>query len=397
MLGLIRDFMMPSSSNPGSPLPFATFRRSILGMRNEQIHSMESGPNSPDAELESFQKQVFNLFHDLLAANSDEFLSLSWIKKLLDAYMGCQEEFRVILCKNRAHLSKPPVHKLLTEFFERSIKALDICNASREGIDKIRQWQKHLEIVISSFESKQREMGEGQFRRARKALMDLALVMLDEKETGSMFSQRNRSFGRHKSKDIRNHKPGHSRSLSWSVSQSWSAAKQLQSIAHNLVPPRGNEIVATNGLAVPIFTMGFVLMFVLWALVAAIPCQDRSLQAHFSIPRQFSWGTPLYFIHVRILDESKKRERKNSIGLMKEIYQIEKGVHHITELVDSAQFPLGEEQKGEVKEVVEELSKVSEACKNGFNPLERHLREVFRNIMSCRIEGLELLDGAKLS
>lgn len=385
---------MPSSSNQGSPMPFATFRRSILGIgSDQQIHSMDDSiTQSPD--LESFQKLVFVRFHELSAASANEFLSVMWVRKLLDAYVGCQEEFKVILSNNKSQLLKAPLDRLITEYFDKSVKALDICNATRDGIEKIRLWQKHLEIVISAFDSRQRNvLGEGNFRRARKALMDLAIVMLDEKETGSVFSQRNRSFGRqNKGKDL--HKPGHSRSLSWSVSHTWSASKQLQSIANNLVPPRANEITATNGLANTVFTMAFVLMFVLWALVAAIPCQDRGLQIHFSIPRQFSWGTPLYLLHVRIMDESKKRDRKHSIGLLKEICQMEKSVHYVTDLVDSAQFPLTEEQKEDVKHGVEELSLVCETCKNGLDPLELQLRDVFRKIMSCRTECLEFLGTA---
>ena len=42
---------------------------------------------------------------------------------------------------------------------------------------------KQLEIVLSAMDSRKRMMGEGQFRRARKALMDLAIAMLDEKES----------------------------------------------------------------------------------------------------------------------------------------------------------------------------------------------------------------------
>lgn len=386
---------MPSTDHQGSSMPFASFRRSILNIRSDQVHSMEMNLDSVarNSELEAFYKQIFDRFRDLSAANADEFLSATWLQKLLDAFLGCQEEFRVILCKNSARLSKPPLDRFVSEFFEKSVKALDICNATRDGIEKIRMWQKNLEIVLCALDSRQRMFGEGQFRRARKALMDLALVMLDEKETGSVLSQRNRSFGRNNtSKDHHRHKPGHSRSLSWSVSRSWSSAKQLQSIANSLVPPRANEVVATNGLAVPVFAMSSVLMFVLWTLVAAIPCQDRGLQIHFTIPRQYSWGTPLLLLHDRILDESKKRDRHNCNGLLKEVYQIEKSIRHMTDLVDSVQFPLTEEQKEEVERGVQELTLAFDACKNGLDPLEREVREAFRKIMSCRTEGLEFLN-----
>ncbi|KAH6766972.1 hypothetical protein C2S52_017955 [Perilla frutescens var. hirtella] len=383
---------MPSSNNHGYHIPFASFRRSILTVRSDQVHSeMSHGSNIKN--LESFQRQVFARFHELSLANADEFLSVSWIHKLLDAFISSQEDFRVLLCENKELLSKSPADKLATEYFDRTIKAMDIFNATRDGVETIRVWQKHLEIVVCALDARQRMVGEGQFRRARKALMDLALVMLDDKDTGSVFSHRNRSFGR-KGKEHNRSSSGHSRSLSWSVSHNWSASKQLQSIASNLVPPRANEIAATNGLAILIFAMSFILMFVLWIIVASIPCQDRSVQIHFAIPRQFSWSTPLFLLHSRIIDESKKRDRRNSCGLLKEIYQIEKCVHQLTDLVDAAQFPLSDELKGEVKENVNELSLACEACKTGLDPLERKIRETFRKIMACRSEGLEFLGSA---
>lgn len=357
---------------------------------NHELSAME-------IELDLFQKQVTDRFHDLSAVGADDLLSIAWIRKLLDVFVSCLEEFRVILVNNKEWVSKPPLDRLVTEFFERSIKALDICNSARDGIEKIRLWQKHLEIVLCALESPQRAWGEGQFRRARKALMDLALTMLDEKESGSIFSQRNRSFGRHntgKDHHRRHHSSGHSRSLSWSVSHSWSAAKQLQSIASNLNPPRANEVAASNGLAVPVFTMSSLLMFVLWVLVAAIPCQDRGVNVHFSIARQFSWATSLHTLQERIIEVSRKRERRSSSGLLKEIYRVERCARHLTDLVDTVQFPLAEEQKDEVEHGVQELVLICEEFKNVLDPLERQVSQVFRRIMNCRTEGLDLLSKA---
>ncbi|KAL3651571.1 hypothetical protein CASFOL_004573 [Castilleja foliolosa] len=382
---------MPSDS------PFATFRRSIRPIRNDQVHS-ETTHGSNIQNLGTFQQQVFTRFNDLAVVNSDELLSISWIQKLLDAFTACLDDFRVMLSDNKPLLPKPPSDKLLTEYFDRAIKAMDIFNAARDGVETIRLWQKHLEIVVSALDSKNRMIGEGQFRRARKALMDLALVMLDEKDAGSVFSNRNRSFGNKGKPGSSSSSGGHSRSLSWSVSHNWSASKQLQSIMHNLLPPRANDVAATNGLATLIFTMSFVLVFVLWALVAAVPCQDRGIPTHMVIPRQYSWSVPFFLLQSRIIDESKKRDRRNSSGLLKEIYKIEKNVHHMTDLIDSvAQFPISEEMKDDVKDNVNELSLVCEVCKSALDPLERKLRDTFRKVMNCRAEGIEFLGkGAEL-
>lgn len=388
---------MPSTENSGSSSPLASLGRSIWSFRREQVHSMEGNHDATalESELESFQQRVTDRLQDLSNASNDELLSIPWIGKLLDLFLFSLEEFRVLLLKNKGEISKPPLDRLVDDFFERSVKALDICNATRDGIEKIRMWQKHLEIVLCALDSHKRALSEGQFRRARKALMDLALTMLDERDSsGSVFSHRNRSFGRHNIKKDAHHQQssGHSRSLSWSVSNSWSAAKQLQSIASNLVPPRGNEIVATNGLAVTVFTMSFVLMFVLWALVAAIPCQDRSLNVHFSVPRNFSWGMPLMSLQNRILEDSRKREHRNTNGLLREIYQVERGTRHMTDIVDSVQFPLTEEQKMEVEQRVQEIALVCETFRSGLDPLEHQVREVFRRIMACRTDGLDILN-----
>ncbi|OWM90754.1 UPF0496 protein 4-like [Punica granatum] len=385
---------MPATDYQGSHIG-----RSILSLRRDQVaaHSMEGGSaheaTGLEVELEAFQRQVTERFLDLSSAGPDELLSLSWVRRLLDAFLCCQEEFRAILFNNRALVSRPPMDRLIAEFNERTVKALDVCNAIRDGIERIRQWQKLLEIVLCALEN-QRNLGEGQFRRAKKALIDLAIAMLDEKDSGSTVAHRNRSFGRNNNSSRDHRSVGHFRSLSWSVSRSWSAAKQIQAIGNNLSAPKGNEIVATNGLSVAVFTMASVLLFVMWALVAAIPCQDRGLQAHFSIPRQYTWAAPVLSLHDRIVEESKKRERKNACGLLREIYQVEKCSRMMSEMVDSVQFPLTEEKEGEVRQRIQEVVQVFDSVKEGLDPLERQVREVFHRIVRSRAEGLDYMGRA---
>lgn len=370
----------------------AEFQGSVLNLRGVQVHSMEG--SSMDQELDVFQKHVTERFLELASVESGELLSLSWVRKLLDSFLCCQEEFKAILHNHRGHVSKnPQLDRMVGEFFERSVKALDVCNAVRDGVEQIRQWQKLLDIVLCALDHK-RSIGEGQFRRAKKALIDLAIGMLDDKDSNSngSIAHRNRSFGsrnNNASRDHHHNSLGHFRSLSWSVSRNWSAAKQLQAIGNNLSPPKANDLVATNGLALPIYTMSSILVFVMWALVAAIPCQDRGLGLHFSVPRQLPWAAPVAALHERILEESKKRERKNSCGLLREIQQIEKCARVINDLADSVQFPLSEEKGEEVRQIVQDVSRVCGALKDGLDPLERQVREVFRRIVRDRTEGLD--------
>ncbi|KAG6408270.1 hypothetical protein SASPL_131275 [Salvia splendens] len=362
----------PSSQSSNSGSIF-----SILSRRRDQVHSTAHGAAETEAEV--FQRHVADRFHDLAAADSGSLLSIPWLRSLLDAFLCCQEEFKAIVFNNTASLSRPPIDRHVADYFERSVRALDVCNAIRDGVEQIRQWKKQLEIVLCALD-KQRSIGEGQFRRAKKALIDLAIGMLEDKQSNATFAQRNRSFGRQQ------RSLGHFRSLSWSVSRSWSAAKQLQAIGNNLLPPRPNE---ANGLTLAVFTMNFVLLFVMWALVAAIPCQDRGLQAQFNVPKQFLWAGSILSLHERIVEESKRRDRRNVCGLLREIEEIEKCTRHLNELVDSAEFPLSEEREREVRQMVERVRNVCEGLKRVLDPLECQVREVFHRIVRSRTQGLD--------
>lgn len=381
---------MPATDYQGS----SNFGRSFLNIRSSgQVHSMGSPheANSQELELQSFQRQVADRFHDLSAVGSDELLSLSWIQKLLDVFLCCQEEFRMLMFNNKQNLNRAPMDRLVSEYFDRSVKALDVCNAIRDGIDQIRLWQKQLEIVLCALDNQKSSLGEGHFRRSKKALVDLAIGMLDEKESSTaLAAHRNRSFGRNKDSNSNiKHSLAQFRSLSWSVSRSWSANKQLQAIGSNLTPPKSGDILATNGLAVSVYTMNSIVLFVMWAIVAAIPCQDRGLQTHFNIPKQFNWAGPILSLHERILEESKKKDRRNACGLMKEIHEIEICARHMNELTDSVSFPLSKDKEEEVKQRVGEIRVVFQGLKEGLDPLEKQMREVFHRIVRSRTEGLD--------
>ncbi|KAE8682289.1 hypothetical protein F3Y22_tig00111272pilonHSYRG00023 [Hibiscus syriacus] len=101
---------------------------------------------------------------------------------------------------------------LIGDFYERSVKALDVCNAVQEGIEQIRQWQKLLEIVLCT-------LGDSKVNNNTNA-------------NGSENCFR-RSLA-----------PGY-----------W----------NNLTVPRGNE-VTTNGLAIPVYTMDLQSLFTQWVV-----------------------------------------------------------------------------------------------------------------------------------
>jgi hypothetical protein len=396
------DSSSSSSSSPAAA-PLSSIGRSIRSLRRDQnqIHSFPPPPDATDA----FQRRAAQLLADLPAA--DDVLSLAWTRRLLESFLLCLEEFRALLFgSGDSPAARPPLDRLVADFSDRAVKALDLCNAVRDGLDLVRQWRKHLAIaaaVLASSSDSSSPLGEAQIRRARKALTDLTILMLDDRDGGGVVGQRNRSFGRANEKPPRHHRRSssggssgsgsgsHLRSLSWSVSRAWSAARQLQAIGGGLPVPRPHDNAATGGLASAVYTMGAVLFIVAFALVAAIPCQDRGLHAHFSVIRNLPCSAPITTLYERILDESKKKDRKNSCGLLKEIHQIELCSRHLMEITDAADFPLREDKDAVLREAAQDLVHLCESIKEGLDPLERQVREMFHRIVRTRTEILDCL------
>ncbi|XP_009773150.1 protein ROH1A [Nicotiana sylvestris] len=395
---------MPMTDNQGSFL-------NRISIRRNQVSNMENNHEQDIEDLELFQKHVADRFSDLLpndppsttdspAIDQSPLFSISWFRKLLDVFLCCEAEFKalVLIGRDPVQFSKPPLDRLVPDILERSIKSLDICNAVTHGLELVHHWQKLAQIAVTAFE--QKPMGDGQVRRAKKALNTLLTsMMLDDKENNyhAKAAERTWSFGRrsggggggagNNNKDRTN---GTFRSMSWSVAKSWSASKQIQAMASNLVAPRGGE---PTGLAVPIYAMGTIFVFVMWALVAAIPCQERTgLLTHLPLPRNLNWGQALIALQDKIAEEWKKKEKKGTTGLLDEMQKMEKVAQNLVDFAENFQFPAEEEKLEEVAEQVAEMAEICRKMEEGLTPLQQQIREVFHRIVRSRAEVLDVLD-----
>lgn len=159
--------------------------------------------------------------------------------------------------RDPTQITKPPLDRLVPEFLDRVVKALDICNAVSNGVESVRHFQKLAEIAVSALE--QRPIGDGQVRRAKKALSSLVTAMAIEDKEGqtNKMTERTWSFGRRTgvSGSNKDRAAGHFRVLSWGMSKGWSAAKQIQAMSTNMVAPRGNE---TSSLVQPVYIMSTI-------------------------------------------------------------------------------------------------------------------------------------------
>lgn len=391
---------MPAPDHQGFPCAASVSFPSLLHLRRDQVHAIDDHMAADGQALRlRLHGCVAEYLQDLSAADADGFLSLSWVCKLLHGFLICHEEFRSVLLDRVPLIVRPPLDRFIGDFSDRAVKALDICNAARDGIDHLQRCRAHVEIVVAALSpaaaassSSRQRLGEGQVRRARKALGELE-VMLDDKDCGR--SYRNRSLGYIAGagsffSSSSNRRISQLRSISSSAFRSWSASRQLQAMASNVAAPRDHEIDSTAGLAVPIYTMSAVLLFAMRSLVAALRCQDRALQANIFIPRAFPWAAPIMSLHERVAEESKKKDSRNSIGLLKEIRQIHSCTHHLISTIDNIQFPMSDEEEKELRQRALELSQVCEVLKQGLDTLERQIMEMFLRIGRSRTDALDL-------
>ena len=61
------------------------------------------------------------------------------------------------------------------------------------------------------------------------------------------------------------------------------------------------------------------------------------------------------------------------------------------EVTDAAEFPLADDKDSEVQEATQELVQVCGSLKDGLDPLERQVREMFHRVVRTRTEILDYL------
>lgn len=168
-----------------------------ISIRRNQVASMEGEVE----DLELFQRKISDRFSDLLppkkesyhssgipssisisSAASDSptagsidgdsspfsgcetFLSIAWIRKLLDAFLSCETEFKAVLLIGRepSQVAKAPLDRLIPDLLDRAVKGLDICNGITHGIDAVKFMKNQAQIVVSALE--QRPFTDGQVK-----------------------------------------------------------------------------------------------------------------------------------------------------------------------------------------------------------------------------------------
>lgn len=162
--------------------------------------------------------------------------------------------------------------------------------------------------------------------------------------------------------------------------------------------------------------MSSVLVFSMWALVAAVPCQDRSSAATnppVAPPKQVQWAAPMCALQERIADEWRKKDKKGSssgsaaaTGLLAEMQAVERAARELSSLLEEVAEEEEEEQlvmgatDERARDVVERAEALAAACRaleEGLAPLERQVRAVFHRVVASRGEVVRIMEHSTRS
>lgn len=161
-------------------------------------------------------------------------------------------------------------------------------------------------------------------------------------------------------------------------------------MSSNLAAPRGGE---PTGLVIPVYLMSSILVFVMWVMVASIPCQERTgLGVHLQLSKQFTWPQPIIALQDKIGEDWKKKEKKGRSGLLEETQRLEKLAKTLVEFAEGFKFPVEVEKAEEVAAQVAEMGDICRSMEEGLVALQMQVTELFHRIVRSRAETLDVLD-----
>lgn len=375
---------------PSGLFGMLSFRRSATA-----VASFDPAQDDELLALDALQAHVADRLHALSAhasASASPLLSLPFLSKLLDAVLSSEAAFLAVLAVGpaAAALARPPADRLAADLLDRAVKALDVLNAASLALASLRGARRAALTAASCLLAPR--LHRAHLARARRAV---ARLFPDDDAAVAAAGAPSPSAAR-----------STMRALSASVSRNWSASRHhVSAMAAHLAQPPTQAPAAAGagcGLGLALYTMSSLLGFAAWALVAAVPCQDRAaaaLGAPAPPPKQARWAAPMAALQDRVADEWRRRDKKASssggstaAGLLAEMQAVERAARDLNSLleeiaeVEEEEDVVGEERAREVTERAEELAAACRALEDGLAPLERQVRAVFHRVVACRAE-----------
>ncbi|KAH9558014.1 hypothetical protein CY35_07G114900 [Sphagnum magellanicum] len=321
--------------------------------------------------LQKFESRLAEKLEALkLAGEELGFLSIDWFLQSMTVVLASHSNVEALIPDLQFPLSDKD-DKWMDEYLDDSAKLLDVCNVLKEGISDVEHYQMLVQVALVNLDNRE-SFSEAKYHRARNALQDCKEAI--------------------KTKDTE-YKQGQPKSKLENCSS------MLRTMGEKLVNPKGVDAVKGNGFLNAIYGAKVTTIFLCGLLVIALACKPKRPLVNLSVTNQYLWSSSLISLQHTVKEETDRRKNGGSIALLCELDSVDSSVRRLHQLIDrnllEKKFPLHKDQAGELRQLVEDLSKNSAHLGSGLGPLEQYVNELFRILIDSRLALLDILSKSK--
>lgn len=340
---------------------FASLGAALHNFSSPRFSFRASSPTSnSNPGLSAFESDLAAQLEELKSTDEGGYLSMAWL---------CQG-MGLVLCTHAAVEGFVPDlqqaladgdTKWLDEYLDDSVKLLDVCNALKEAVEDIKNYQVFVELALHALERE--SMGEAQLRRAKNALGRCTEVL--------------------KRRDEENH-----------LGQRRSKLENCSSMLRRMGEKLNQEDASKGNFYKVIYAAQVTTIFICGVLTAALSFKPRRPLSTISVAGQSAWTFSLSSLQQRVKDQVEKKKAKGAMAVLEELDKADFALRCLQErvekLLNTKAFPLSTDHIGEVNQLLGSLRRCSMELTQGLEPLELHIREVFKVLIASRMALLDI-------
>lgn len=332
--------------------------------------------NSSNPALAAFESDMLAHLEGLkqTAENTHSHLDLDWLQKALLLVLFTHSSVAKTIQELELPLGEKD-EKSINDYLDDSVKLLDVCNVLKESFADVERYQMLVQLALHCFDNKD-SMNDKNLIRAKNILYECIEAM--------------------KKKDEELDRQGQQRSKLENCSS------MLRRMGEKLTSPVSPDGSKASSLLAAMYGAKTSTIFVCGVVAAALLVKPRrplpSLHLTSSYP---SWASSMLRLQSKVKEEiDKKKTKASSSALLHEldcVHSEVKKLYNVLDkmLADKASSASNREKMDEVRQSVGQLQRYAEVLQKGMIPLENHIKELYRMLVSSRVALLGVFTHAR--
>lgn len=350
----------------------AVLHRHFSFHRHGNVHPCQS------SALQEFETRLTERLEELkLSGESKGFLSLDLLLHAMSVILATHSNVERLIPESQLSLSQQVDNSWVDEYFDDSAKLLDVCNALKEGITEVENYQMLVQLALHNLESSIESGNDGRYVRAKNALTEFEEAMKKKEAMLKKEAESNQDVPKSKLEKC---------------------SSMLRTMGEKLLSPKGPEAVKANGFLNAVYGFKVTAIFLCGLVVTALACKQRWPSTTVLVAKQYKWSEALISLQLRVKEVTDEMEN-GSIAQLEELHNVDASVRGLHEFLNGHltdnNFLITQEEIAEMKVMLEELRKHSSDLGIGLVPLEIQVNELFRMLISSRLALLDTISNSK--